>query len=191
VTLAKLKKKSMSNACSAAVMFAIFTGITVAWRESVEQCNSKISLWLYVYCGLTFLEFLKCIIHRCILGCAKNPMKAKKAMDILFCCTIENFRLARLIYGNTNIYTDESMECKAQGGHSRGLWRLMMAIIAFGYLYFALFAIIFCCGGVVLCCMLCGAAGASNPVVDKIPYMNAVRGLKKKEFTEVKDKNMD
>jgi len=40
--------------------------------------------------------------------------------------------------------------------------------------------------------MLCGGGrNANSSVVDKIPYMNAVKSLKKKEFTDVKDKNMD
>lgn len=149
------------------------------------ECNNKITTWLYVYSGLSFLEALKFITFRIILGCARNRAKAKKTLDLLACCTIENFRLAWLIYGNTIIYSDESMECKSNGGHALGLWRLMMAIIAIGYLYFFLVAIVCCCGSMLLCCMLCGSGGSTNPMVDKIPYMNAVKGLKKKEFTDV------
>ena len=84
------------------------------------------------------------------------------------------------------------MNCRDLEGESRGEWRLMMTIIAFGYIYFFIYALILCCGGMFICCLMCGGANsANNPVVDKIPYMNAVKSLKKKEFTEVKNKNMD
>lgn len=176
------------------IWFVFNLAFTVAWRDSVQQCNGKITTWLYVYTGVFFLDLLHQIICYCVLSSATNPIKKKNVIDLLYVVIVETFRFAWLIYGNTIIYTDESMECKHMGGHARGLWRLMMANIAIGYLYLGLLGLLFCCGACALCCMLCCASGgAQNSLVDKIPlpYMDAVKSLKKKKFADIKDKHMD
>ena len=70
-----------------------------------------------------------------------------------------------------------------EGGYA--LWCTMMVFIAYGYITFLIYALLLCCGGCLLCCVACaGGLGAfsNNKLVDRIPYLSAIKTLKKSQF---------
>lgn len=73
----------------------------------------------------------------------------------------------------------------------------MTLVLGIGYVIMMMYAIVIliaCCGG--LCILLCcreRATGAfsviDSPLAEKIPYIEALKGLKKKSFSKVKKEN--
>jgi hypothetical protein len=158
--------------------------------DGVQKCNTPIVNWLYVYGGVRFLASIMGLFK--VIAISKQALKCIAVIDAFGLCVILNFQVAWLIYGNTFHYSTEGLICKDLNQNANSCWTLMMVILAFGYLYFLLYALILCC----CCCVLCmvGASGGlsslnNNPMVDRIPYMNAVKGLNKKNYKDVQEKN--
>src|SRR5260221_364199 len=88
-------------------------------------------------------SFIKCIAL--IICCGKNHARITLAVNrtqTFFCCTVNNFILAWMIYGNTFMYSDAAINCKNSNHQARMLWRLSVAMLVSGYLLF-LFYILF------------------------------------------------
>lgn len=104
-------------------------------------------------------------------------------VDTLYCCLFLNFSVAWLIYGNTFHYSDDSIHCKNNYEEFKVMWILMMIAIAFGYLVFLMYGFL-CCIGSCLCCVFLFMRREielrNNPVVARVPYLNAVSSLNRK-----------
>lgn len=73
-----------------------------------------------------------------------------------------------------------------------------MVCIAYGYIIFLLYLVVGLVGCCFLGCYICalGRGGSNafnlnNNAINSIPYLNAISSLKKRNFNEIKDKNMD
>lgn len=132
-------------------------------------------MWLLVYAGIEFADAIKALVKCYIFMKSSNPVRGVQKVDLIFGCLFFNFRIAWLIYGNTFVYTEEMLDCKEESRKVRGLWILMVIVIAFGYLYFLLYGLILCCGSILLCCLCCHRDQLNrSQFVDKVPYLNAL-----------------
>ena len=178
-------------------LFGVLLGLPLYKMSNVKQCETPIVTWLIVEAGVHFFALIK---HICVLIAvctARNGKKVKSNIEGIYCCLFFNFEVAWLVYGNTFHYSDEGIRCKNLNDDSTSLWTLMMVIIAFGYVLFLIYFLMCCVFSCVLCCFCMSGrrnANIENPLVDKIPYMAAVKSLNKKQFGTVKDeyqKKMD
>mmetsp|Transcript_16195 Transcript_16195/g.15586 ORF Transcript_16195/g.15586 Transcript_16195/m.15586 type:complete len:92 (+) Transcript_16195:646-921(+) len=82
------------------------------------------------------------------------------------------------------------MYCKDQE-ETKILWILVLVCIAFAYFMVVLFLVI--CFGICCYSLVMGqrAMRQENPVVARVPYLNAVQNLRKKNYNDVDDKYMD
>jgi hypothetical protein len=77
------------------------------------------------------------------------------------------------------------------------LWILMMLIVALGYvimlMYFLIIVVAIIGGIIILTCYRNEISHVNelfdSPIVEKIPYIEALKGLKKKSFAKVKIEN--
>ncbi|CDW75663.1 zinc finger protein [Stylonychia lemnae] len=199
IELRKVKKQSIQYFITTAVTCGVWVGYGVGKRDTTKirtpdyNCDTPISTWLIVM-GATY--GLQCIyyLYQMILVFTKKE-KAKPAIQLLSLanfCLIINFQVAWLIYGNTFHYTRDSMRCKDNNDDFKSMWVLMMISIAFGYILFLVYGLLTCC---CLCasCILCCGGGARNgqqpQFVGRIPYMNAVKTLNKKNFKNIDETN--
>ncbi len=61
---------------------------------------------------------------------------------MIYCCSVLNFELVWLIYGNTFHYSAAGFACMKLTADSRSLWILMQVILVYGYLIFLMYGII-------------------------------------------------
>ena len=135
-----------------------------------------------MFAGIYFFSVIKSILVIITIYTAQKSKQAKDKVEGIYCCLFLNFQVAWLIYGNTFHYTDAGMRCKNFNDETRSCWILMMVILAFGYLVFLIWGIA-CCAISCICFCVCFARRQmdlrNNPVVDRIPYANAVKNLNK------------
>jgi len=178
------------------VLGCIWIGYSQQYKDAVDadpRCNTPIVRWLVVQGALHLASSVKSLITLimiCRLG--MGAKRGKDIIDIMYCCSFLNFQVAWLIYGNTFQYSDNSMYCSNNYGHYHKLWILMMISIAFGYLLFVVYLVLICLGSCLVCaiCFMHREINLrNNPVVARVPYMNAVASLNKKKFENVDENN--
>ncbi|CDW72786.1 zinc finger protein [Stylonychia lemnae] len=155
-----------------------------------NSCDTPISTWLIVI-GITFgldsfLYFVQMMITYI------EEQEAKFSISLISLgqfCLISNFQVAWLIYGNTFHYNSDSIRCKDNDDDFRSMWILMMIQIAVGYIIFFLYSLLACCCLCAVCILCRGGAGQNYELVGKIPYMNAIKSLNKKDFKSIEEKN--
>ena len=139
------------------------------------------------------MSVLKAVITLIVIGClGVRAKRGKDLIDGVYCCSVINFQVAWLIYGNTFHYSSDSIYCQNTFGEFHKLWVLMMVSIAFGYILFIVYLILCCVGSCVICAICCMRREAdlrNNPVVARVPYINAVQSLNKKKFENVNENN--
>lgn len=77
------------------------------------------------------------------------------------------------------------------------LWILMMLILGLGYVIMLMYSIVLFIAIVGGCILLCcyrnqfgnAASIIDSPLAEKIPYIDALKGLKRKSFSKVKKEN--
>jgi hypothetical protein len=102
--------------------------------------------------------------------------------------------MAWLIYGNTFHYSEAGFACMRMSSDTHQLWILMMMILCFGYilmlLYFLVILIAIVGGCIVLICCRDQLPQINqlfdSPIIEKLPYIDAIKGLKKKSFSKVR-----
>jgi hypothetical protein len=61
---------------------------------------------------------------------------------MIYCCSVLNFELVWLVYGNVFHYSPDGIACMKMSPGSRSLWILMTVILVYGYLLFMLYFVI-------------------------------------------------
>jgi hypothetical protein len=119
----------------------------------VKECedDAPVVKWLLVYGAAQLFEAIKSIWILKIYISSPTPVQSKGKLDIFYCCTFFNFRVAWLIYGNCFAYTNETLWCKNYHNDFRSLWILMIVLLAFGYIIFALYSLLVCCLPFIVC----------------------------------------
>ena len=108
----------------------------------------------YVYFCIIFCVYTIAAIGRCALK------KVKLVTEFIFASIGIIFTIAWLIYGNILLYND-SYGCRDNDDGAEKLWKLMLALIIFGYfLFFSIFCLLCCC--LCLLCALCGLITGEN-----------------------------
>ncbi|CDW74443.1 zinc finger protein [Stylonychia lemnae] len=194
----KVMKRSIQCSIPTAITSAVWIGLGISNRDASKiikydyNCQTPISTWLIVM-GVTYgLQFFYFILLTIIL-CIKKE-KAKPIVQFLSLanlCFVINFQVSWVIYGNTFHYTEDSVKCRINVDDFKTMWILMMVSIAFGYILLFVYAILGCfC--ILSCCILCsGSSDRDQPseFIGKIPYLNVVKSLNKKDFKYIEEVN--
>ncbi len=102
--------------------------------------------------------------------------------------------MAWLIYGNSFHYSEKGLACMRMSSDTHQLWILMMMILGLGYvimLMYLLVILLTLVGGCVVLLFYRDSLMQVNelfdsPIIEKIPYIDAIKGLKKKSFSKVR-----
>ena len=105
---------------------------------------------------------------------------------MFYCCSVLNFELGWLIYGNTFHYSQAGIACMRLSGGTRSLWILMQVILVYGYLIFLMYALIVTATVYILIvqCYHRRHIQPDHPVVQRVPYMNAIRNIRREKFEQ-------
>jgi len=179
-----------SDFVSYSIMAGVCIGMPLSHYDEASKCPTPIITWLCVQGGIYLSSVLKNLAAIAVIYMSSCPKKHKATIDLLYLCVVLNFQFAWLIYGNTFHYSDVNVQCRAMNDTLNSLWILEMIILAVGYIYFAVYGCAFC----VLSCVCCLMVNAANQaqmqeMVQRIPYGQAVAGLKRTEFKNVQEKN--
>lgn len=188
-----MKRKFICSAIFDLVLAGILIGYPLARRSALndESCNrAPILMWLVVQGGLELFNFFTKLFQLICFGFWNCTLKSKRTWDLVNCMLTTNFQFAWLVYGNTFIYSDDAIHCKyfdLEGG-SKNVWELMLAIIIIGYIFFVFYCFLACLFPILIVtvCFLGRSVNRNNnPIVDRIPYLNAVKGLSKKNYQNI------
>jgi len=179
-----------SDFVSYSVMAGVCIGLPLSHYNDASQCPTPIITWLCVQGGVYLAAVLKNLLNIMVVYCSSRPKAHKAVIDLLYACIILNFQFAWLVYGNTFHYSDANVQCRSLNTTLNSLWVLEMIIIAVGYLYFAVYGCAVCAISCLCCCLIMSVNNAHmQQVVNRIPYGQAVAGLKRTEFKNVSEKN--
>lgn len=117
--------------------------MTITNRDAAKACDTPIFTWLLVFAAISCARIVKNVILLFVNQSSRNPDKVENKVDILYCCTILNFEVIWLIYGNTFHYSEAGLACMNESDATRGMWILMTILLIYGYLIFILYTAIF------------------------------------------------
>ena len=109
--------------------------------------------WLLVYGFLLLLMALKRLLLIFLLGRDLDYQRLEWRIEMVYFCTVLNFEVGWLVYGNVFHYGSQSTWCSAHNPAAHSLWLLMTFILIWGYLLF-FFYLVMLVGTVLFMCNL-------------------------------------
>ena len=180
------------------ILVAVCIYIPISKLKDGLKCHIPIILWLFVQAGVYSLSLIKNLIVLIAihLVSGKSPKEVKIKIEFLYICIVVNFEICWLIYGNTFIFTSTGMDCMRLNDSTKQLWLLMILNLGFGYFVMILYGLVLLigvCGGMLML-FFCRRELtefyqtyiADNPVAERIPYLDVLRGVGRKSFKKVK-----
>lgn len=157
----------------------------------LEQCNTPMATWLYVMAFVHFLNALRSIFMvALILRMTRRPKNLRPAINKYFFLTVTLFENLWLIYGNTFIFSDETISCKTAVEKVQPVWIFIMIELALGYITFI--TTISVVIGVSILYFVTRRNRRqleldiqNSGLVAKVTYETALKGLRKRRFSRL------
>lgn len=138
---------------------------------------------------ILIIDFVKNLLMFSILMTnSAASLKIKKFFNGFWCCTFTNIEVAWLVYGNTFAYGHVAMTCKDMSDDINMLWVIMVTCLAFGYILFARYIMLFF-GMIYIMLRLCLGVDyeklREDRIVKKLPYLQWINEDNYKERMEM------
>jgi len=187
-----MKIQFINAASLTLIVFAIVAGYTLLKEKGMEECTVPIVDWLKVFAGIQFVSAMTDIAKLIVVITFSRPMGKLQLLNAFYVVLVLTSLIGWLIYGNTFFHTQAAEDCYSLNENAAHLYKFMAYILIYGDFLFVLYGLFLMCCIPFSCMYLLGSGGVQNSrIVDTIPYLNAVKSLKRLKYEEKENKMLD